>query len=137
MRRECKQGGRGLREAPGLSQTWEAPDGPSKLMRIKEKIFLRFAVFTLHQGVRGEAADQTGGPNPAKSHVQEFFLNFDLIRAVTKNVFNQIENLWVALRNQYFYINLSGIFFRPPTGKSFAVSRKHFAECFGVVPVFY
>ena len=136
MRRECKQGGRGLREAPGLSQTWEAPDGPSKLMRIKEKIFLRFAVFTLHQGVRGEAADQTGGPNPAKSHVQEFFINFDLIRDVTKYVFNQIENLWVALRNQYFYINLSGIFFCPLTGKSFAVSRKHFAECFGVVPVF-
>ena len=136
MRRECKQGGRGLREAPGLSQTWEAPDGPSKLMRIKEKIFLRFAVFTLHQGVRGEAADQTGGPNPAKSHVQEFFLNFDLIRDVTKYVFNQIENLWVALRNQYFYINLSGIVFRPPTGKCFAVLRKHFAECFGVVPVF-
>lgn len=78
MRRECKQGGRGLREAPGFSQTREAPDGPSKLMRIKEKIFLRFAVFTLHQGVRGEAADQTGGPNPAKSHVEEFFLNFDL-----------------------------------------------------------
>ena len=133
MRRECKQGGRGLREAPGLSQTWEAPDGPSKLMRIKEKIFLRFAVFTLHQGVRGEAADQTGGPNPAKSHVQEFFLNFDLMRDVggyvTKYVFNQIENLWVAMRNQYFYINLSGIFFCPPTGKSFA-------ECFGVVPVF-
>ena len=136
MRRECKQGGRGLREAPGLSQTWEAPDGPSKLMRIKEKIFLRFAVFTLHQGVRGEAADQTGVPNPAKSHVQEFFLNFDLIRDVTKYVFNQIENLWVALRNQYFYINLSGIFFRPPTDKSFALSLKHFAECFGVVPVF-
>ena len=118
MRRECKQGGRGLREAPGLSQTWEAPDGPSKLMRIKEKIFLRFAVFTLHQGVRGEAADQTGVPNPAKSHVQEFFLNFDLMRDVggyvTKYVFNQI---------QYLFINLSGIFFCPPTGKSFAMSR--------------
>ena len=43
---------------------------------------------------------------------------------VTKYVFNQIENLWAALRNQYFYINLYGIFFCPPTGKSFAVSRK-------------
>ena len=71
---------------------------------------------------------------------RSFFPNFDVMKdvggKVTKYVFNQIENLWVALRNQYFYINLSGIFFRPPTGKSFAVSRKHFAECFGVVPVF-
>ena len=71
-------------EAPGLSQTSEAPDGPSKLMRarpsklmrIKEKIFRRclsrdsqclLSAKALERG----GAGQTGSPNPAKPHVEE------------------------------------------------------------------
>ena len=72
-------------EAPGLSQTSEAPDGPSKLMRarpsklmrIKEKIFRRCLsrdsqCLLSARRWRGVGADQTGSrPNPAKPHVEE------------------------------------------------------------------
>ena len=83
---ECKQLLEGFAgdEAPGLSQTSEAPDGPSKLMRvrpskliprIKEEIFRRClsrdSQCLLSARCWRVPTDQTGSRHPAKPHMEE------------------------------------------------------------------
>ena len=83
---ECKQLLEGFAGdgAPGLSQTSEAPDGPSKLMRvrpskliprIKEEIFRRClsrdSQCLLSARCWRVPTDQTGSRHPAKPHMEE------------------------------------------------------------------